>query len=74
MSQLHYTRIISNAIQQTVSAMANSKILYGSDYDIGDYVTTRLNTFDGKIDVVKQITEVKEIWEKNDYSTEPTFS
>ena len=66
--------LISNAIQQTVSAMANSKILYGSDYDIGDYVTTRLNTFDGKIDVVKQITEVKEIWEKNDYSTEPTFS
>ena len=54
---------------ETLSAEASEKYKYKIDYDLGDYVTIENNG----IYQIKQITEIKEVFEKNRTIVVPTF-
>ena len=57
------------AATETLRAEANEKYKYGVDYDLGDYVTV----IHQNKETVKQITEVKEVYEKNKRIIVPVF-
>lgn len=54
---------------ETLRGEANEKYKYGIDYELGDYVTVATDT----LETVKQITEIKEVHEKNRTSVIPVF-
>ena len=54
---------------ETLRAEANTKYKYGVDYNLGDYVTVVHNN----LETVKQITEVKEVYEKSKRTIVPIF-
>lgn len=54
---------------ETLRAEANSKYKYGVDYNLGDYVTV----IHDNVETVKQITEIKEVYEKNKKIIIPVF-
>lgn len=65
--------ILNNSKEEFISTSANQKAIYRHDYSVGDYVTVCVQAFGEKITFTKQITEVKEIWEKDKNKVEPTF-
>lgn len=54
---------------ETLRGSANDKMQYGTDWKLGDYVTCIF----GDRSTVKQITEVKEVYEKNGCKIIPVF-
>lgn len=54
---------------ETIKGTANEKMIYGEDYNIGDYVTVMHNN----ISTVKQITKVEFVYEPCNSKIIPTF-
>ena len=53
----------------TLRGEANEKYVYGKDYELGDYVTVMTD----EVQTVKQITEVKEVYEHGRSMIIPVF-
>lgn len=58
-----------NAPIQTLRGNANDRLSYGTDWKLGDYVTCKFRN----LSTEKQITEVKEVYEKNGCKIIPVF-
>ena len=61
--------LAEKAAIETLRAEANEKYVYGIDYNLGDYVTVATKD----VEAVKQITEVKEVYEKSQITVLPVF-
>lgn len=61
------------AASETVETEANTKLKYKEDWDLGDYVTIRMNVLGETVVTEKQITEVKEVYEHSNVYAAPVF-
>lgn len=61
------------AASETVETEANTKLKYKEDWDLGDYVTVRMNVLGETVVTEKQITEVKEVYEHSNVYAAPVF-
>ena len=62
-----------NSVKESIEAVANDKTVYGQDWNLGDYVTVRVETPGEILMLNKQITEVCETWERGIHTIEPVF-
>jgi hypothetical protein len=65
--------LVEKSAKENLSCEANNKLVYGVDYFLGDTVTLVVNVFGEILTTEKQITEVQEVYEKNNIRTIPTF-
>jgi len=61
------------AIKENISAETNHRLKYKTDWNLGDYVTLKVDVFGETLLLDKQITEVEEIYERGNISIKPTF-
>lgn len=59
---------------ETVSGTANSRYRYKTDWNMGDYVTSRIKAFGSTMSVDEQIIGVSEVYERASTSVTPVFS
>ncbi len=62
-----------NKTKESVDAKANSKLVYKSDWYLGDYVTVVADCFGERMELKKQITEVTETFEHSSHVVTPVF-
>jgi hypothetical protein len=62
-----------NAPKESVEAAANDKLTYKTDWDLGDYVTVKIEVLGETVYLDKQITEVREVYERGNRDVEPVF-
>lgn len=62
-----------NSPKESITATANSRIAYGEDYMLGDYVTVTTEAFGQLLQLDLQVTEVLEVFEQGNRRTVPTF-
>lgn len=69
-----YKRLLSeNKAIETIETEANQKLKYKTDWFLGDYVTVKIKAFGDTMIFDKQITEVKEVYERLNKIVVPTF-
>lgn len=65
--------LVEKSVKENLNTEANNKLIYKTDYFLGDIVTLVISVFGELLAVEKQITEVQEVYEKNNIRTIPTF-
>ena len=60
-------------VSETVEASANTKLKYKDDWDLGDYVTVKMDVLGETVIMEKQITEVSEVYEHANVYASPVF-
>lgn len=61
------------AAAETIEAEANTKLKYKEDWDLGDYVTIKVDVLGETMVMEKQITEVTEVYEHSNVYAAPVF-
>lgn len=65
--------IDENKAVETVESESNTKLMYGRDWFLGDYVTVKIKAFGETMILEKQITEVQEVYERANNTVKPIF-
>ena len=61
------------AVVETIETESNGKLIYKEDWDLGDYVTVKVDVLGETMILEKQITEVKEVYEHANEYAAPVF-
>lgn len=64
---------IAGTVAESVEAEILSSDDYGTKWNLGDFVTLRVEALGGELTVEKQITRVREVYEPNSRTVTPTF-
>jgi hypothetical protein len=67
------TVLTKMCIKESISAETNHRLKYKTDWNIGDYVTVKVDVMGETLLLDKQITEVLEVYEQGNTSVKPTF-
>ena len=66
--------INENKAKESIGANVNSRLKYGTDWALGDFVTVVANNcFGERLSLKKQITEVTEVFEHSSHAITPVF-
>ncbi len=66
--------IKENKEGETIEAQTNNRFKYGTDWELGDFVTIAVkDCFGYDMEIKRQITEVVQTWNDSSYSAVPTF-
>ncbi|MDP4117906.1 MAG: hypothetical protein Q8873_01800 [Bacillota bacterium] len=68
-----YNTLADKSIKEDISPEVGSDSGYKTKWNIGDYVTVEANINGSTVSMVKQITEVEEVYERNNIKFTPTF-
>ena len=67
------SHLSEHACEAVITAEVSNKLVYKKDWDLGDFVTVKVEAFGTTISEDKQITEVREIYEPCNFKVEPVF-
>ena len=62
-----------NAAKETIEAEDSGRFTYRTDWSLGDYVTVRVAMPGEVLTLDKQITEVREVYNRGETKIEPVF-
>lgn len=67
------SHLSEHACESVITAEASDRLVYKKDWDLGDFVTVKVEAFGTVVSEDKQITEVREIYEPCNFKVEPVF-
>lgn len=67
------SHLSEHACESVISAEVSERLVYRKDWNLGDFVTVKVEAFGTVVSEDKQITEVREIYEPCNFKIEPIF-
>jgi hypothetical protein len=67
------SHLSEHACEAVINAEVSDRLAYKTDWNLGDFVTVKVEAFGTTVSEDKQITEVREIYEPCNYKIEPVF-